>query len=43
MNEEDMLFSIYLGYQHYNKTDISVGFNPKLNRRIFDITIDLDK
>jgi len=43
MNEADMLFSIYLGYQHYDEIDISVGFNLRYNKDIFNITIDLDK
>mgnify|MGYP004686232139 CR=1 FL=1 len=43
MNEESILFSIYLGYQRYNDVKIHGGSSFRWDRDIFGITIDLNK
>ena len=43
MNAEDMLFRVYLGYQNYDDIYIHSGFHLRYGRKIFGISIDLDK
>lgn len=43
MNAEDMLFRVYLGYQNYEDISIHSGFHLRYGRKIFGISIDLDK
>ena len=43
MDAEDLLFTVYLGYQRYEEVDIQVGFSLINNRKIVGIDIDLNK
>ena len=43
MNAKDMLFRVYLGYQNYDEIYIHSGFHLRYGRKIFGISIDLDK
>lgn len=43
MNEENILFSVYLGYQHYSEVEIYAGFSMRYDKSIFGIVIDLNK
>lgn len=43
MNEDELLFTVYLGYQRYEEVDIQVGFSLIKNKKIVGIDIDLNK
>ena len=43
MDAEDLLFTVYLGYQRYEEVDIHAGSSFRYNRDIFGIDIDLNK
>ncbi len=43
INVDDMLFSVYLGYEHYDEIDLSVGWFPPKNRDIFNVIITTKK
>ncbi len=43
MDAEDLLFTVYLGYQRYEEVDIHAGSSFQYNRDIFGIDIDLNK
>ena len=43
MDCDEMLMSVYLGYEKYNDTEISVGWDINVDKNIYDITIITDK
>lgn len=39
MNMDEMLFSVYLGYEHYDEIDLGIGKDSKREIKSFHITI----
>lgn len=43
MNEDDILFSVYLGFEHYDEINIVVGYSLKKQQDIFSLKIITNK